>query len=173
MAVVDVMSMLDDCAAQNAPLTVRFACLMLGVRIAGHDGVAAAQTLCQRLRVPGDCRDLALMLLRERETLQRGAELAAPELMALLERCDALRRAGRFAELLSACVHEAHAQPGNEALVKAACAQLEQALKIAQAVDASLAASDAAKRGLRGTEIGAAVRQARIDAIAQALQQGP
>src|SRR5207245_6886004 len=68
--------------------------------------VHATRALSERLKAPGDCRDLALLARQQGETIERAATLGAPDLLTLLERCDAMRRPERFDELLAviACV---------------------------------------------------------------------
>ncbi len=85
-------AVLDHAAALNAPLAVRFACLM---------------QICQTdngflRRIPHDCRDLAGLLARELDDIKHCQTFGAPALVALLMRCDALRRPARFKELLLA-----------------------------------------------------------------------
>ncbi len=59
--------------------------------------------LCERLRVPNECRDLALLAARYHGDISRAAELRPSTLVALLERTDALRRPERFQRLLEVC----------------------------------------------------------------------
>ena len=57
--------------------------------------------MAERLRLPTDCRDLALLLVRHRAALMQPSALSAEDQLATLERCDGLRRAGRFKTLVS------------------------------------------------------------------------
>src|SRR5260370_409015 len=68
---------------------------------AGAASVEATRAVRERLKARGDCRDLALLAARHAETIKRAAALHAPDLLALLEHCDALRRPERFEELLA------------------------------------------------------------------------
>src|SRR6266850_972791 len=59
------------------------------------------EALCDRLKVPGDVRELALLACRNRVAL-RAARLATPQaLLELLKRTDAFRRPERFQDLLA------------------------------------------------------------------------
>ncbi len=111
-----LLLVLDMAAQLQAPLAVRFACLChdLGKgttpadvlpRHIGHEArsVPLLLGLCQRLRVPTDCRELAEVVAREHGNIHRSGELDAPAVMRLLARCDALRKPARFAEALLAC----------------------------------------------------------------------
>jgi tRNA nucleotidyltransferase (CCA-adding enzyme) len=57
--------------------------------------------LAERLRLPTDCRDLALLLVRHRQALEQPEALSAEDQLDTLERCDGLRRADRFKTLLA------------------------------------------------------------------------
>jgi len=113
---VHVMMVIDEAARRDFALPVRFAALThdLGKattpadilpRHIGHEmrSVQLATALCERLRVPGDCRDLALLTARYHGDIHRAAELRPATLVTLLERTDALRRPERFRQLLEAC----------------------------------------------------------------------
>jgi len=113
---VHTLMVVDEAARRNFALPVRFAALThdLGKattpadilpRHHGHEArsVRLVGTLCERLRVPGDCRDLALLAARYHGDIHRAAELRATTLVTLLERTDALRRPERFSQLLQAC----------------------------------------------------------------------
>jgi tRNA nucleotidyltransferase (CCA-adding enzyme) len=97
---------IDGAAARGLDLAVRFACLMHDPQspqaAPGDDcGVGLIAQACQRLRVPNECRDLAIMAAREQRNLlgMPGADAA----VTLFERCDAFRKPQRFEQLLQAC----------------------------------------------------------------------
>lgn len=113
---VHTMMSVDQSAHFGYPLTVRFAALThdLGKadtpadilpRHLGHEGrsVKHVERLSQRLRVPNDCRDLALLMAAHHGNIHRAAELRAATLVGLFEKTDALRRPERFQQLLDAC----------------------------------------------------------------------
>jgi tRNA nucleotidyltransferase (CCA-adding enzyme) len=85
-----MMMVMDMAARLNTPLSVRVACLMhdLGKgttpadvlpRHIGHENrsVKLLQKVCERLRVPTDCRELAEVVAREHGNIHRSAELNA------------------------------------------------------------------------------------------------
>ena len=92
---------LECAAAERLGLAPRFALVACGAPT-----VRATRALSERLKAPGDCRDLALLARQHGETIKHAPTLGAPDLLALLEHCDALRRSERFDELLAvlACV---------------------------------------------------------------------
>lgn len=57
--------------------------------------------VASHLRLPTDCRDLALLLVRHKIALLQPDALSAENQLDTLERCDGLRRADRFKLLLS------------------------------------------------------------------------
>jgi tRNA nucleotidyltransferase (CCA-adding enzyme) len=75
-------------------LPVRFA------RLAWPLKEAEVEAICERLRVPTEVRELALLACRNRVAL-RASRLATPQaLLELLKRSDAFRRPERFRDLL-------------------------------------------------------------------------
>ena len=161
---VRTMRVLDRAAGCGHTLAVRFAALM---REPGRDGVAgrggldAIAALCGRLKVPNDCRDLALMTAREQGAVGAAPTFDAAALVALFGRCDALRKPERFAEMLLAS--ECHAvEEGDAAGAAALRAWLLAALEVARGVDAGAVAAGC---GGDKAKIPEAVLAARIDAV--------
>jgi tRNA nucleotidyltransferase (CCA-adding enzyme) len=178
---VHMMLVMDMSARLNVPLPVRVACLMhdLGKgttpadvlpRHIGHEGrsVKLLQKVCERLRVPTDCKELAEVVAREHGNIHRSAELGPEALMRLLERCDAIRQPERFERALQACECDARGRLGFD---DAAYPQADRLLKAQQAVlsvETAPIAQAAAAQGLKGPKIGEQIAKARIQAIALA-----
>ncbi|WP_026036683.1 multifunctional CCA addition/repair protein [Limnohabitans sp. Rim47] len=176
---VHMMLVMDMAARLNMPLTVRVACLMhdLGKgstpadvlpRHIGHEGrsVKLLQKVCDRLRIPSDCKELAEVVAREHGNIHRSAELGPEAVLRLLERCDAIRQAERFERVLQACECDARGRLGFEEAAYPQAARLRQAQQAALSVDTAPIAQAAAAQGLKGPQIGAQIAQARIEAIA-------
>jgi tRNA nucleotidyltransferase (CCA-adding enzyme) len=151
---VHVMMVVDHAATRGYALTVRFAALThdLGKattpedilpRHIGHEGrsVDLLKPLCERLRVPNDCRDLAVLVAREHGNIHRVMEMGAAALVRMFERCDALRKPARFAEALQACEADARGRLGFEAAEYPQAERLRVALVAARGVDAGAIAS--------------------------------
>ncbi|WP_213953014.1 multifunctional CCA tRNA nucleotidyl transferase/2'3'-cyclic phosphodiesterase/2'nucleotidase/phosphatase [Variovorax sp. dw_954] len=147
----------DSAARLQAPLPVRFGCLTWGLPTPSVLGV------CERLRAPTDERDLALLFAREGSAVGASTALGATDIVVLLERCDAIRKPARLAQLLQAC----ECCEVGDAI--AAGQRLRVALSAAQAVATDVIAREAQMAGESGPKIGAAIRRARIAAVAQAL----
>jgi tRNA nucleotidyltransferase (CCA-adding enzyme) len=179
---VHLMMVLEMAARLAAPLAVRFACLChdLGKGTTPEDrwprhiahekrSVDLARAVCERWKVPVDCRELAEATAREHGNVHRSGELGAAALMRLFERCDALRRPDRFAGLLLACECDARGRLGRENEPYAPRRRLPVLLEAVRRVDTAAIAAAAAERGLEGPAIGDAIRQARVRALEEAL----
>jgi tRNA nucleotidyltransferase (CCA-adding enzyme) len=176
---VHVMMVIDHAAQQGYALPVRFAALAhdLGKattpehvlpRHIGHEGrsVDLLKPLCERLRVPNDCRDLALLVAREHGNIHRVMEMGAAALVRLIERCDAIRKPARFAEALQACEADARGRLGFEMRDYPQAERLRVALVAARGVDAGAVAKRLADApaGIKD-----AVHQERVRAVEVAL----
>jgi tRNA nucleotidyltransferase (CCA-adding enzyme) len=169
-----VLLALQVAAGRAAPVSVRFAVLMhdLGKALTprsewpkhiAHEarGVPAIESLCQRLRVPQEHRDLALLASRFHTHVHRGLELRAATLLEVLESADAFRRPGRFAELLEVCECDARGRLGFADQPYPQRARFEQALEAASAT--TLQPDE--HEGLVGAAIGERLRRKRLAAI--------
>jgi len=178
---VHVMMVVDHAAAQGYALAVRFAALThdLGKattpedvlpRHIGHEGrsVDLLKPLCERLKVPNECRDLAVLVAREHGNIHRVMDTGAAGVVRLLERCDAIRKPGRFAEALQACESDARGRLGFEARAYPQAERLRVALVAARGVDAGAIAKGF---GDRSELIKEAVQRERVRVVAVALEE--
>jgi tRNA nucleotidyltransferase (CCA-adding enzyme) len=177
---VHLLLVLDAAARIGAALPARWAALLhdLGKgttpaddwpRHVGHEerSVELARAVNERLRVPNDCRDAAVVAAREHGHIHRALELDAAALLRLLERCDALRRPALLAQVLDACEADARGRRGHEDDAYPQRGRILDALAAARAVDAGAIARRA---GPDGARIAQAVHSARAAAIAAALR---
>ncbi|WP_432722962.1 multifunctional CCA addition/repair protein [Jeongeupia wiesaeckerbachi] len=171
---VHVMMVLDYAAAQRWPLTTRFAALChdLGKPLTpedvlpshyGHEGagVKVVEALCERIRAPADCRDLAVMVCRDHTHVHRAKELRADTTLELFTRCDAFRKPARFDEFLDACLADARGRLNFEACDYPQPDWLRLQLAAANTVNAGEIAQACSDKA----QIPHAVRAARIQAI--------
>jgi len=179
---VHLMMVLDMSAELAAALPVRFACLThdLGKgttpadvlpKHIGHEKRSAhlLQDVCDRLRVPTDCRELADVVAREHGNIHRSDEFGAAAVVRLLERCDALRKPQRFELVLQACECDARGRLGLERRPYPQRARLLRALAAAQSVATASIAAEAQQANESGPRIGERIHAARIEAVAAAL----
>lgn len=181
---VHLMLVLDMAAQLQAPLPVRFACLChdlgkattpaeLLPRHHGHEQRSARllHQLCERLRVPNECRDLADVVAREHGNIHRSMELGAAALLRLFERCDAIRKPARFKAALLACECDARGRAGMQLRAYPQRERLDQALDAVLAVATEKVSTQALAEGCKGPQIGAMIQRARIAALEEYLRQ--
>ena len=175
---IHLLMVLDQCALQDAPLTVRYACLChdLGKgttpadvlpRHIGHEGRSEklARKVSERWRVPTDCRELAELVAREHTHVHQSGDFGPEARLRLLERCDAWRRPERFRQLLWACECDARGRLGLEDRDYPQRERLQHDLDAALAVDLGAVSAAALAEGKKGPAIGHAVQQARLRAL--------
>ena len=136
----------------------------------GHEepGRKVLDRLCKRLKVPNDCRELALMATRLYTKAHDTHSLNPEALLALMDSLDAWRRPERYELFLQVCEADAKAWPGLEAHAYTQADLLRRALAAAQSVQAK----QFLDQGLTGKELGFAIRQGRLERIRQASQYG-
>jgi tRNA nucleotidyltransferase (CCA-adding enzyme) len=179
---VHVMLVLDMAAQLGAALPVRFAALThdLGKgttpadvlpRHIGHEerSVRLLQDVCQRLRVPVDCAELAQVVAKEHGNIHRSGDLNGAAIVRLLERCDAFRKPQRFADVLLACECDARGRLGLQDRPYPQATRLAAALQRAQEVATDVIAARAISTGANGPKIGEFISKARAEAVAQGL----
>ena len=171
---IHTMMVLDDTARQNYTLEVRFAALMhdLGKgntpqdilpRHIGHEkrSVDLLLGLCERLRIPGDCRDLGLLVAQYHGDVHRAMQLRPDTIVRLFNSCDVWRKPERFLRILEACTSDARGRTGHEQDEYPQAAYLLGMLKAAQAVNAGEIAQQCEDKNL----ISDKVKQARVKAV--------
>ncbi len=178
---VHVMMVIDAAARQSASLAIRFAALVhdLGKGTTSpeqwpqhiaHEARSAklVEVLCERLKIPGDVRDLAVMTAREHGNVGRALEMRADTLVKMLERCDAFRKPARFMDLLVASECDSRGRTGFEERPFPQRAFLQTVLTAAQSVDGGeIAAKVTATPTDKPAEaIAQAIRAARVAAVA-------
>jgi tRNA nucleotidyltransferase (CCA-adding enzyme) len=181
---VHVMLVLDMAARLQAPLAVRFAALThdLGKgttpadvlpRHIGHEerSVQLLAGVCKRLRVPTECAELAQVVAREHGNIHRSVALGADAVVRLLERCDAIRKPERFAQITLTCECDARGRLGLSEAPYPQATRLNLALQAALSVATDSIAAYAISTGAKGPKIGEFVRKARVAAVAQEFTQ--
>jgi tRNA nucleotidyltransferase (CCA-adding enzyme) len=160
-----------QCAAQRGEaLEVRFALLVhdLGKgttprdewpRHIGHEGrsLPLIEALCDRLRVPVACRELALAVAKWHTHVHRALELRPETLLKVLEQCDAFRRPERFDAMLRACECDARGRLGFEERSYPQAERMREAARAAAAVNTA----DIARSAPKPDQIRQLVHQAR------------
>ncbi|MBZ0104469.1 MAG: multifunctional CCA addition/repair protein [Sulfuricella denitrificans] len=171
-----VMMVMDYTAIHACPIEVRFAALMhdLGKgttpraewpRHIAHEqrSFDLIKPLCERLRVPNACRDLALVTARFHGIVHRALELRPETLLKLYQDADALRQPQRFELFLKACEADFCGRAGFERQSFVQADELRRGLEIVFAVDAGAVA----KQCMDSSQIRDRVYQARLLALRQ------
>jgi tRNA nucleotidyltransferase (CCA-adding enzyme) len=169
------LMVLDQAVALSDDARVRFAALVhdLGKGTTprsewpGHHGheersVALIESMCARLRLPGDYRELAVIVARYHGIVHRALELKPRTVLEFMERSDAFRRPVRFDQTLLACEADARGRTGMEKNPYPQRAYLRAARAAAAAIKPT--AEDIT--ALDGAKIAERLRQRRLNAIA-------
>ena len=152
-----LLQVIDRAAGAGLELCVRFAVLMLVLP------VARINTLSERLRVPNDCRELAVMAAREQAAIDAALALSAEELVRLCERCDGLRKPQRFVQMLEAVECDVRARQAREFPQSA---WLQSVLAAVRGVDAGALALSCAQEPKRIPQV---IHAARVEAVSNVI----
>ncbi len=174
---VHLKLVLAQAARMDLSSAARFACLThdLGKALTpanelpkhhGHEaaGLKPLADLCDRLRVPKEHRRLAELVCRYHLQVHQALTLKPTTVMKLIEAADGLRRPERFADMLRACEADYRGREGDKAT-----APYPQAAYLTATMAAVAAVPNAPLReqGLEGLDLAAALRRARVSAIAE------
>jgi tRNA nucleotidyltransferase (CCA-adding enzyme) len=130
-----------------------------------HAGVAPLRALATRLRVPADYAALAELVCRLHLLAHTAFELRANTVLELFEKLDAFRQPKRLPLFLLACEADKRGRLGKSADDYPQARYLSALFAAAQQPKAQALL----ERGLSGPELGAAMRQARLEAISAAM----
>ncbi|MCF8199239.1 MAG: multifunctional CCA addition/repair protein [Sulfuritalea sp.] len=178
---VHVMMVIDMAARLEAALPARFAALThdLGKgrtpadilpRHHGHEAksLSMVEAVCERFRVPTDCRDVGRLVARYHGDMHRVADLRAETTLTVLERCDALRRPERFELILLACEADYRGRLGWEERDYVQAEAWRAALNAVRGVDAGAIAASVSATADSSPDpqrIPHAIAAARVEAL--------
>lgn len=129
-------------------------------------GLESVKKVCERWRVPHDCREMALVMTAEHGHIHECLNYSAEQLINLLERCDAFRRTNRFQQILSACEADCRGRLNYEKQAYPQTKHLLNALAAANTIDTR---AIAIRYQNQTKNIRHAIQQARISAVAHIL----
>ncbi|WP_200897572.1 multifunctional CCA addition/repair protein [Arsukibacterium ikkense] len=177
---IHTMLVLEQAAALSERLDIRFAALVhdLGKGVTkaellpshhGHEhtGLPLIQQLCQRLRVPNDCRDLALLVCEYHQLVHRAKELKASTVLKFFNAIDFWRKPQRLADILLCCTADLRGRTGFE---QADYPQADYLQQLAGAVQ-QVSARQIMAQGISGPAIAPALQQARLQQLKTAISK--
>ena len=126
--------------------------------------VAPVIAMSERLKVPAEHRDVAVLCCREHLNVHRLYELKPATVHEVIARCDGFRKPKRIDQLATVCEADKRGRTG---LSETPYPQAE-VLRRLHAAAMAVRSDDIAARGITGPAFGEALRKARIAAIAEA-----
>jgi len=171
---IHTLMVLEQASRLSDKVSVRFAALLhdLGKgttpknewpKHIAHEsrGVPLVEKLCQRLKVPKQYRDLALLVTEFHLNYHRIEELKPATIIKLLYRIDAFRRPERFSDFLLACEADAKGRLGFED----SGAEKTQCFNDFFQAASQVKTQEIIAQGYKGIEIAEQLRSKRIAAV--------
>jgi tRNA nucleotidyltransferase (CCA-adding enzyme) len=176
---VHAMLVLQQAAQLSERLDVRFAALChdfgKGATPAehwpshhGHEtlGLPLIEMMCQQLRIPNDCKELALIASEYHQLVHKALELRPVTVQKLFDGIDLWRRPERLELLLLCCIADLRGRTGFEQAQYPQADYLRALASAARAIDIKALVA----AGFKGEAMRGAVAKARLDAISIAMQ---
>lgn len=126
-----------------------------------HTGLKLIKQLCERVRVPNEYRDLALMVCEQHSNIHRAAELRPETKLKVLNKFDVWRKPERLQDILLCCMADSRGRTGHEEIDYPQKAIFEQAYQAALSVDVQSIIQD----GFKGADIREEMEKRRVTAI--------
>ncbi|QDZ91893.1 multifunctional CCA addition/repair protein [Shewanella decolorationis] len=129
----------------------------------GQKGLPVIKSLCERLRIPNEYRDLALLVSDQHQNVHQAFELRAETIIKLFDKADFWRKPERLEQLLLACIADMRGRTGFEHHAYPQGDYLSACFLAANTVDvkAIIAA------GFQGAQIKQALNSKRIEVVEQ------
>lgn len=165
------LAVLDAAADCEYSQEVRYAALFIPTHSLADQASPApkqpeVEAASQRIKVPAECRDLAVLGARWVRRLISTAPFNAEELLSVLEGTDALRRPQRFQQLLNLGRAAHLVLAGKGALPWSGEDWIIRALYCVQSIDFGQIA-------VRGGDIPTNIRNAKLEALGKFIQENP
>lgn len=171
---IHTLMVVEQAALLSDSVAFRFACLVhdLGKALTpesewpshkghGMKGLSVIKKFCKRLKVPNDCRDLALLVSEHHTNIHSAFELRASTMVGIMDKCDAWRKPERFQQMLQCCVADSKGRTGFELLPYPTADYMWQAFQQALKVDIQ----GIIKAGFQGVEIRHKLNEQRIQQV--------
>ncbi|WP_305455598.1 multifunctional CCA addition/repair protein [Photobacterium leiognathi] len=126
-----------------------------------RDGIKPIKALCQRLRVPNEYRDLALLVCEQHTKIHHAEEMRADTFIKIFDQIDAWRKPERVAQLATCCRADARGRTHFEQTPYPQADIFQAVFAIAQQVDVKTIVA----AGFKGAEIREQLAAKRIEAV--------
>jgi tRNA nucleotidyltransferase (CCA-adding enzyme) len=126
-----------------------------------HTGLPLIKQLCARLRVPNDCRDLALLVCEYHQIIHRARELKSSTVLKLFNAIDLWRKPQQLQAVLLSCKADLRGRTGFE---QASYPQADYLQTLADAAR-QISAKELLAQGFKGEQIKQGLERARLAAI--------
>ncbi|MDC0610659.1 multifunctional CCA addition/repair protein [Vibrio sp.] len=177
---IHTLMVINQASQLSEDLTVRFAAAVhdLGKGITPknewpshkmhcHTGVKLIKSLCQRLRIPNEYRDLALAVCEQHSNIHRAMELRPATFIKIFDKLDVWRNPERLNKVLISCQADHSGRLGLENEPYPQKERFEIAYQAALAVNTQHIIQD----GFQGKEIRDELKLRRSDAVERKLTE--
>lgn len=176
---IHTMMVLQQAVRLSDTLSIRYAALVhdLGKGLTdpalwpshrGHEtlGLDPINAVSDRMKVPNDCRQLAVLMSEFHSHVHRAFDLKPSTLFKVFNKCDVWRKPERFADLLTTCKADARGRTGFENIEYEQAEYFYAAYQAANQVNIKdIIDINATDKKLSGAEIRQRLDQERIRAI--------
>ncbi|MFB2728700.1 multifunctional CCA addition/repair protein [Shewanella mangrovisoli] len=129
----------------------------------GQKGLPVIKSLCERLRVPNEYRDLALLVSDQHQNVHQAFELRSETIIKLFDKADFWRKPERLEQLLLACIADMRGRTGFEHHAYPQGDYLSACFLAANTVDVKAIIT----AGFQGAQIKQALNSKRIEVVEQ------
>ncbi|WP_028762276.1 multifunctional CCA addition/repair protein [Shewanella colwelliana] len=170
------LMVLEQSAALSSNNAVRFAALVhdLGKALSpkeslpkhhghGQKGLAPIKALCERIRVPNEYRDLALLVSDLHQNIHQAFELRPETIIKQFDKADLWRKPERLAQILLACEADMKGRTGFEAQDYPQANYLTSCFNAAKNIDIKPIIAS----GFKGADIKTELQRQRIEVVAE------
>lgn len=173
---IHTLMVLEQAAHLSQDKRVRFAALVhdLGKALSpkdqlpkhhghGQKGLPLIRALCERIRVPNDYRELALLVSDQHQNVHKAFELRPETLVKLFDKADLWRKPERLEQLLLACEADIKGRTGLEQMPYPQADYIRHCFTLAQGVEIK----PIIEAGFKGAEIKAELQKRRVTLISE------
>ncbi|MCK5819811.1 MAG: multifunctional CCA addition/repair protein [Psychromonas sp.] len=173
---IHTLMVIEQSVKLSTDIAFRFACLVhdLGKALTPPEkwpshkkhellGLPVINVLCDRLKIPNDCRKLALLVCEHHTLIHNGLSLKPQTLLKLMDKCDAWRKPQRFLQVLECGIADSKGRAGLENMPYHSADYIWQAFLVACDVDVKTIID----KGHKGKAIKSELLKERIRAVTQ------